>query len=54
MVPNERNRMMYVTLKFAHFEEIGKTGETLLFGNNLSEAAVFPHYVRLIAKQIRS
>ncbi|MBF0165424.1 MAG: HAD-IIIC family phosphatase [Magnetococcales bacterium] len=47
-VPTDRNRMMYITYKFAGFKEIGEDerGVTLL-ENDLSRIPPFPEYVRM-------
>ncbi|HEY8022297.1 MAG TPA: hypothetical protein VIH93_14430, partial [Thermoanaerobaculia bacterium] len=47
-VSNDRNRMMYVTYKFAGFKEIGRRGargEVALLENDLSNIQPFPSYV---------
>lgn len=47
-VPTDRNRMMYITYKFAGFREIGEDarGVTLL-ENDLTRIPPFPEYVRM-------
>lgn len=47
MVPNDRNRMMYMTYKFNHFKESQKQNGLTIFENNLSEEQEFPNYLRL-------
>ena len=46
-VPTERNRMMLVTYKFSGFQEIGKSGEVLLFEHPLVGVQAFPPYVEV-------
>jgi FkbH-like protein len=46
-LPNERNRMMYVTYKFAGFREVGGEGAVRLLENDLSHVQPFPDYVRI-------
>jgi hypothetical protein len=46
-VPNKRNRMMYVTYKFAGFREIGREGEITVLENDLSQVQPFPDYVKV-------
>lgn len=47
MLPNERNRMMYMTYKFNHFRELEKQGELVIFENQLDVAQAFPSYVQV-------
>jgi FkbH-like protein len=44
-VSNNRNRMMYVTYKFAGFKELDKAGETVVFEHDGTRAQPFPDYV---------
>lgn len=47
-VANERNRMMYVTYKFAGFREVSRgEGGAALLENDLSHVQPFPSYVRV-------
>ena len=46
-IPNDRNRMMYVTYKFGGFKEIGKQGDMVIFANDLSHIQSFPSYVKV-------
>lgn len=46
-VSSARNRMMYVTYKFAGFQEIGKTERGVLLENDLTAIAPYPAYVQL-------
>ncbi|MBF0230528.1 MAG: HAD-IIIC family phosphatase [Desulfamplus sp.] len=46
MIPNDRNRMMYMTYKFNHFHESHKREDGLiLFENDLSKEQPFPNYL---------
>jgi len=48
MLPNERNRMMYMTYKFNHFRELEKRDDGLvIFENDLSTVHAFPAYMRI-------
>lgn len=46
-IPNDRNRMMYVTYKFGGFKEIDKQGDMVIFANDLSHIQPFPSYVKV-------
>jgi FkbH-like protein len=46
-VPNDRNRMMYVTYKFGGFKEVEKIGNLVIFENDLSHIQPFPSYVKV-------
>src|SRR5262245_18235640 len=46
-VPNGRNRMMYVSYKFANFQEIERRGGLIIFENDLSRIQDFPDYVKV-------
>ena len=46
-VSNNRNRMMYVTYKFAGFKEIEKRSETIVFENDLTRIQPFPPYMQV-------
>jgi FkbH-like protein len=45
--PNGRNRMMYVSYKFANFREAGRRGDLIIFENDLSRIQDFPAYVNV-------
>ncbi|MBF0301644.1 MAG: HAD-IIIC family phosphatase [Desulfamplus sp.] len=46
MIPNDRNRMMYMTYKFNHFYESTKRDNGLIvFENDLSKIQPFPNYM---------
>jgi len=47
MVPNERNRMMYMTYKFNHFRETETSPGRVVFENDLGPVQAFPGYVEL-------
>ena len=47
MVPNDRNRMMYMTYKFSSFREIEKSDHRVTFENDLSVVQEFPDYIRV-------
>ncbi len=47
MISNERNRMMYMTYKFAGFKEIEKKGDLTVFENDLTEIPDFPEYAKV-------
>jgi FkbH-like protein len=44
-VKTDRNRMMYVTYKFAGFKEIEENGDKIMFENDLSMVQSYPEYV---------
>lgn len=46
-VPNERNRMMYVTYRFAGFRETQQTTSGGLLANDLSLIQPFPDYIKV-------
>jgi FkbH-like protein len=46
-VANDRNRMMYVTFKFAGFRELRRTGDSVLLESDLSRLQAFPAYVHV-------
>ncbi|WP_379155601.1 HAD-IIIC family phosphatase [Paenibacillus sp. sgz5001063] len=46
-VANQRNRMMYVTYRFAGFEEVEVNGEVTILRNNLDNVQPFPDYVNV-------
>ncbi len=47
MLPNDRNRMMYMTYKLNHFRELEKQGELVIFENNLEVVQSFPPFVNV-------
>ncbi len=44
-VSNNRNRMMYISYKFAGFKEIDKNGDLVIFENELTRIQAIPSYV---------
>ncbi|AFY44050.1 HAD family hydrolase [Nostoc sp. PCC 7107] len=44
-VSNDRNRMMYISYKFAGFREVEKHGDLVIFENDLSRIQDVPEYV---------
>nr|CCE88385.1 HAD superfamily phosphatase [Sorangium cellulosum] len=46
-VATDRNRMMYVTYKFAGFREVAKDGGRAVMENDLSRIQVFPPYMQI-------
>ncbi|MFZ4535704.1 HAD-IIIC family phosphatase [Propionivibrio sp.] len=47
MLPNDRNRMMYMTYKFNHFRELEKQGDLVIFENDLGPVHAYPAYMAL-------
>ncbi len=45
--PNSRNRMMYITYKFAGFKEIKKIGNLLILENNLKRIQRIPEFMKV-------
>ncbi len=49
MIPNDRNRMMYMTYKFNHFyESYTRDDGLIVFENDLSKEQPFPSYLKII------
>jgi amino acid adenylation domain-containing protein/FkbH-like protein/non-ribosomal peptide synthase protein (TIGR01720 family) len=46
-VSNNRNRMMYVSYKFAGFKQIQKQGELEILENDMTRIQLVPHYVKI-------
>jgi hypothetical protein len=46
-VSTERNRMMYITYKFAGFKEIEKRGDFVILENNLMRVQPPPDYMKV-------
>ncbi|NMG06760.1 HAD-IIIC family phosphatase [Brasilonema sp. UFV-L1] len=46
-VSNNRNRMMYVSYKFAGFKETEKRGDLIILENELTRIQPFPEYVKV-------
>lgn len=47
MIPSDRNRMMYMTYKFNHFREKARSGDLVIFENDLTHKQAFPEYIKL-------
>lgn len=47
LIPTDRNRMMYMTYKFNHFNEIKKEGKLIVLSNDLSKVEPYPDYVKV-------
>lgn len=47
-VSNDRNRMMYVTYKFAGFKEVGREGGVIKLENELAHVQDFPVHTRVV------
>jgi FkbH-like protein len=52
-VSTSRNRMMYVTYKFAGFREVEKNGDRSLMENDLSQLQGFPPYMQIDVEEPR-
>ncbi|HYO60624.1 MAG TPA: hypothetical protein VEU29_01845, partial [Actinomycetota bacterium] len=48
LVPNDRNRMMLITLRLGGFRECGRDGETLLLESTGAEVPPPPDYLELV------
>lgn len=46
-VANDRNRMMYITFKFAGFRELRRSGAAAILESDLSHLRAFPAYVQV-------
>ena len=46
-LPNGRNRMMLVTLRFGGFSEVAQRGDLLIFEHDLAQIQPFPDYVQV-------
>ncbi|NET88078.1 MAG: hypothetical protein F6K45_08280, partial [Kamptonema sp. SIO1D9] len=46
-VANNRNRMMYITYKFAGFKEIDKQDNLVILENNFQQIQPFPDYLKI-------
>jgi FkbH-like protein len=46
-VANDRNRMMYITYKFAGFKEIEQTEQRVIFEHDLTQIPPYPNYIDL-------
>ncbi|MHA7581389.1 HAD-IIIC family phosphatase [Paenibacillus vandeheii] len=50
-ISTDKNRMMYVTYKFAGFKELYEDGDYVVFENDLSEIQQLPSYIRLVVEE---
>ncbi|HKQ08675.1 MAG TPA: HAD-IIIC family phosphatase [Blastocatellia bacterium] len=50
-VANDRNRMMYITFKFAGFRELRRNGDAVILESDLSRLQPFPAYVQVNVSQ---
>lgn len=50
LVPNERNRMMLITLRLGGFEEVGRDGEMLLLESKRPDVPPPPDYLELVIR----
>ena len=46
-VPNERNRMMDITYRFAGFNEVDEIEGHIVFEHDLNNSQPFPDYVKV-------
>lgn len=44
-VPNDRNRLMYLTYRFQGFDDVATVGDTILLEHDLANIRPFPRYV---------
>lgn len=47
-VPNDRNRMMYITYKFAGFKEVERRGNLVILETDLTRIPPTPEYVKVL------
>ncbi len=52
-IETDRNRMMYMTYKFANFIEVQKDGSNIVFENQLEDIAPTPSYLELDASRLK-
>jgi FkbH-like protein len=50
-IPNDRNRMMQITYKFAGFKEVERRGDLLILEGDLTRIQPFPSYVTVRCQQ---
>jgi FkbH-like protein len=50
-IETDKNRMMYITYKFAGFREIEKRDRCILFKNELNHIQSFPDYLNVVIKK---
>lgn len=46
-IPNDLNRMMNITYRFAGFEKIEEVGDLIIFENDLTNIQAFPEYIKV-------
>lgn len=51
MIPNDRNRMMYMTYKFSGFRECGKNGSLVMLEHDMKYTPGYPDYVKLVVTE---
>ncbi len=49
-VANDRNRMMYITFKFAGFKEISNEKGEIILENDLSRIQQYPEYIKVVTE----
>lgn len=52
-VENDRNRLMYMTYKFAGFQEISRQDKKVVLEHPLNEIALFPDYIQVVVNDSR-
>ena len=50
LVPNDRNRMMLITLRLAGFREVGREGDTVLLEAGGAAVPPPPDYLELVIR----
>ena len=51
-IPTDKNRIMYISYKFAGFKEDGKEGEIIKLSADLDKIGPYPEYVEVMAEMI--
>ncbi|ACL75351.1 HAD-IIIC family phosphatase [Ruminiclostridium cellulolyticum] len=51
-IPNDRNRMMYITYKFAGFQEIQEKNGLCILEKDTNEIPPYPDYIRVVKEDI--
>lgn len=51
-LPNDKNRMMYMTYKFTHFKEETRINDQLILENDLNPIQNFPTYITINVKTV--
>jgi hypothetical protein len=46
-VATDRNRMMYITYKFAGFQQVEDRGSSVMLEHGLAQVPEFPSYIRV-------